>query len=120
MSSVRASTAEALAGSRAVGAMFLFAFGAAWLLLWVYRGLEQRVLGFALVLVAASAFLFVCYRRYLHHRPALQAEPETAASRRASRVFNIVNVGQWLIILVVGNVLVNIDLSAWVIPAAML
>jgi hypothetical protein len=48
----------------------------------------------------------------------MAAEAPSHAKQKADRVFNIVNVTQWIIILVVGNILANIGLSHWVIPAA--
>ena len=44
---------------------------------------------------------------------------DSPAKKKVSRLFSIINAGQWVVILIVGNVLANVGLSAWVIPAAM-
>ena len=67
----------------------------------------------------ACGLLGFIYRRYCQHRAALKQEPASAAEQRRDRWFHVINAGQWIVILVVGNVLANIGLSAWVIPAAM-
>jgi hypothetical protein len=98
--------------------MFLAAFGAVWLLLWVHRAVAFRVAGFAAVLLVAAGLLALAYRRYREYRGILRAEADSPARRKAGRVFNIVNALQWIAILVVGNVLANLGLSAWILPAA--
>jgi len=105
-------------GSRAIGALFLAGFGAAWLLLWVHRAVEFRVAGFAAVLLVAAGLLALAYRSYREYRGILRAEADSPTRRKAARVYNIVNAVQWIAILVVGNVLANLGLSAWILPAA--
>jgi hypothetical protein len=45
---------------------------------------------------------------------------ETPVQQRRQRWFHIVNAGQWVMILIVGNVLANLGLGSWVIPAVIL
>jgi hypothetical protein len=59
------------------------------------------------------------YKRYRQYCAGLEPEQPTAASRRQDRWFHAINAGQWIVILIAGNVLANIGLSAWVIPAVM-
>ena len=108
---------EALAASRATGAIFLSVFGAILLEVWDRRsaaGLAASALIALLgIVLAGSAWL-----RYRRHAPALACEPETPEKKRAERIFRMVNVGQWAIILVLGNLLANIGMRAWVVPTA--
>ena len=107
-----------LAG-RAIGAMFLFFFGGAWLGLWVTLRFSSLFTPLTLVAAGTLALLSLAYRKYRVYRPALSAEPTSPERRRISRIFNIVNATQWILILVVGNVLANVGLSAWIIPSVM-
>jgi hypothetical protein len=66
--------------------------------------------------LATSALIVIAYRRYKQNQPALAAAAPSVRQKTADRVFNIVNAGQWVVILVAGNVLVNLGLSTWVIP----
>lgn len=109
---------SATRAGRALGALFFSAFGGAWLALWAYRTFEHHVAVLVVVAVATVALFAFTYTRYRQHRPALKAEAASPARQRAARMFNMVNATQWVLILVVGNVLANIGLSAWVIPAA--
>ena len=96
--------------------MFFFTFGGAWLEYFVFRAMKQPV-AFAVVGLVTAGLVGFAYQRYRRHRPALAAEIPSVKRRRADRIFHIVNVGQWVVILVAGNVLVNLGLSAWVIPS---
>ena len=105
---------------RAIGAMFFAIFGAAWLALWNYRAAPMRLAAYAsIVLLAVLLFLFA-RSRYLRYAAALPAPPDSPDQRKRERWFHIVNAGQWLLILVVGNVLVNIGHADWVLPAVVL
>lgn len=102
---------------RATGAMFFAVFGGAWLEGWAAAGARPPALKVAIGILAL-AFAVAAYARYRRHRAALAAEPETPASRRASRVFHIVNAGQWILIIGLANVLIRHGWNAWVIPMA--
>ena len=108
---LRTKELSAARGSRALGAMFFTIFGEIWLELWNQRafGLLPAIL--ALTVVLAVAIFAVAMRQYRQHRSDRDAQPDTPERRRASRIFNIVNVTQWVAILVVGNVLANIGLN---------
>jgi hypothetical protein len=83
--------------------------------------LAERVVGkqpvvFVVLALSTAVLVLLAYRRYKQHQPALAAEAPSLKQKRADRVFNIVNFGQWVVILVAGNVLVNLGLAGWVIP----
>jgi hypothetical protein len=101
---------------RAIGAMFYFAFGGAWLEYYAFQVVGNRPVVLASIALVTAALLVLAYRRYKLHRPALAALAPSPEQKRANRVFNIVNAGQWVVLLVAGNVLVNLGLSSWVIP----
>jgi hypothetical protein len=109
---------DSLRARRAIGAMFFSFFGGAWIMYWAYQTFNNRLVPFALIIVATLILFSFSYRKYRLFQIALAAEPPSQAKQKADRVFNIVNVTQWIIILVVGNILANIGLSHWVIPAA--
>ena len=112
-------TPDPACAGRAIGAMFLTFFGGAWIGLWAWRSFEARAAALAAVAAATFGLFAFVYGRYRRHRTALAWEPASAAERRRDRWFHAINAGQWIAILVIGNVLANIGLSAWVIPAAM-
>ena len=109
---------SAATARRAIGAMFFTIFGAIWFVIWSQRafGLQPGIL----VLIAAGAMviLTLALRQYHQHRTAHDSEADSPAGKRASRIFNIVNVTQWVGILVVGNVLANLGMKDWVLPSA--
>jgi hypothetical protein len=105
---------------RAIGAMFYFAFGGAWLEFYAFQVVGNRPVALASIALVTAALLVLAYRRYKLHQPALAAETPSPERKRAGRIFNIVNAGQWVVILVAGNVLVNLGLSSWVIPCIIL
>ena len=72
-----------------------------------------------MIAVATLGVLGLAYRRFMENQPALALEPKTPTTERRDRWFHIINAGQWVVILVVGNVLANSGRGVWVIPAAM-
>jgi hypothetical protein len=101
---------------RAIGAMFYFAFGGVWLGLYAVRVVGGQPVVLVAIALATAALLALAYRRYKRNQPALAAAAPSLKQKRADRIFNVVNVAQWVVILVAGNVLVNLGLSSWVIP----
>jgi hypothetical protein len=104
--------------SRAIGAMFFCVFGGAWLGLWAHDTFALPLVAYALIGAATLVLFWLAFRVYKVHAPALKAEPESQEKRRRSRGFHLVNAGQWVVLVVVAQVLVNIGLTAWIIPAA--
>jgi hypothetical protein len=117
-SAVPATVPDANRARRAIGAMFYLAFGGAWLEYYASRVVGKQLVVFVAIALATAALLFLAYQRYRQNQPALAAEAPSLKQKRADRIFNIVNAGQWVVILVAGNVLVNLGLSSWVIPCA--
>jgi hypothetical protein len=109
--------ADALSARRALGALIFGFFGSVLLEVWNERA--HAGLPLALTIGALGLVLFMfAGMRYRRHAPALAGEPDSAEKRRADRVFNLVNLGQWLLILVLGNVMANLGLGDWVVPMA--
>lgn len=113
------STLDPARASRAIGAMFYGAFGGAWAAIWAWRSFAARTAAVAFVALFTCRLVAFLYRQYRRFSSGQPPEPETPAKRRQDRWFHAINAGQWIVILVVGNVLANIGLAAWVIPAAM-
>lgn len=111
--------AEAAQADRAVGAMFLCVFGGAWLALWAHGAFVPPLVAYVLIGSATAAFFWLVLRVYQQHAPALGAEAESQKKRQKSRGFYLVNAGQWVLLVVVANVLARIGLTAWIIPAAL-
>jgi len=106
--------------SRAIGATFFAIFGAAWLALWNYRAAPARLWVYGLIGAGALAILLWARARYRRYAAAAAGLTDTPGQHRRQRWFHIINAGQWLVILIVGNVLANLGLGSWVIPAVIL
>jgi hypothetical protein len=106
--------------SRAIGAMVFAIFGAAWMAIWSQRSFGLRPSVLIPIAAGAVAIFVVAWREYRHHRSAHATVADSPERKRAGRIFNIVNVTQWVTILIVGNILANVGLSDWVLPVAML
>jgi hypothetical protein len=111
---------SAFRASRAIGAMFLSLLGGAWMALWSVRAFGARPL---LLVATAACSLAICFgaiRVFQANQGAHLQEAESPEKKRRDRIFHLVNAGQWVLILIVGNVLVNLGRSQWVIMAAIL
>lgn len=105
---------------RAIGAMFFSIFGGAWLAFWsrsAYQGNAGALVLIGALTLALAAF---AYRRYRLHKAALDAEAESPAQKKAGRAFNIINMMQWVLIIVGANGLARVGLSSWIVPLAIL
>jgi hypothetical protein len=111
---------EAILAGRAIGAMFFSVFGGVWIGVWSVRALPGNMLALAAVAILSAAILWLALSRVRRYRAALAAEQDTPKRRRISRLFNIINAGQWVVIIVGVNVLANIGLAAWAVPFAIL
>lgn len=112
------SAQEAARAGRAVGAMFFSVFGGMWLVLWTHRAYADRPAILAAVIALAAAVLAMAVLRYRRCRGAALAAAATPEKKRVDRMFHLVNAGQWIAIVVIGNVLANTGRPEWVIPAA--
>jgi hypothetical protein len=111
------SNPAAEAGGRAFGAMLFSVFGAILLEVWDRRA-GAGALVFVCIALLGAGLLFTAWRCYRRHAAALASRAKTPEQKRADRVFHLVNGGQWLVILVLGNVLANLGQGAWVVPMA--
>ena len=117
-SNLQPSGAVASQASRAKGAMFFSLFGGAWFILWAQKFFVAPFVPCLVIGFATLGLLGLVYRAYRFHAPALKAVSETPEKRRQRRSFRMVNVGQWVLLLVITNVLANQGLAQWAIPAA--
>jgi hypothetical protein len=114
------STAEvqlASRASRAIGAMFLGVFGGCWLVFWclgVY-GAKFGVLG--VIGAGSAAILLAAVRQFRDNRDAYAKEAESPASKKAGRIFNVVNAIQWVSIFIVATILRQAGHWQWIIPS---
>lgn len=111
--------ANAVLADRALGAMFYSAFGGAWLALWAHREYADSLAVLGPVVAMTASLLAFAWYRYRRFRDGAVAIADSPQKKRADRLFHFVNAGQWIAILVAGNILANIGRSDWVIPAAM-
>jgi hypothetical protein len=103
---------------RAFGALLLGGFGTVWLLLWAYRAFPSNRIPMVAVSALGVGVLAWIYGQWGQATQAAGPITETLEEQRATRVFHLVNVGQWVVILVAGNVLANLGWGVWVLPMA--
>lgn len=108
---------DATVAGRAIGAMFFIVFGTVLLEVWDRRA-AVGTLAFIGIALLGVALLVTAYGIYRRHAPALARDKATPARKRADRVFHAVNAGQWIVILVLGNIMANKGLGDWVVPMA--
>jgi len=113
------STPANLAGS-AIGAMFFSLFGGLWVAGWCVQMYGAHPLRLLPVAAITVLLLMLAWRQFRRHRAAHAAAEQSPQAKRVGRLFNVVNAGQWIAIFIVGNVLKNMGLQAWFIPAVIL
>ncbi|MGX9732284.1 hypothetical protein ACWYXO_16890 [Janthinobacterium aestuarii] len=113
------STPANLAGS-AIGAMFFSLFGGLWVAGWCVQTYGAHPLRLLPVAAITVLLLMLAWRQFRRHRAAHAAAEQSPQAKRVGRLFNVVNAGQWIAIFIVGNVLKNMGLQAWFIPAVIL
>jgi hypothetical protein len=101
---------------RAIGALFFFVFGGAWLALWAWFTFSPRWLPLTAIAIISTALLLLAWRIY-RANVSLEAKVETPAEKRQSFWFNVINAGQWVLMFVAANVLIKLGLSGWILPA---
>jgi hypothetical protein len=109
-------SAAAFRASRAVGAMFFSLFGGAWIVLWSYLAYGFNPGLMALITLAALGQFAWALTTY-HKNKGAFAEDSDPAKKKAEKVFHIVNAAQWVLILIVANVLKNTGHGNWVLAA---
>src|SRR5664279_5167169 len=113
-------TASSFRASRAIGAMFFSLLGGAWLALWSVQEFGARPAILGVVAMGSLAIFTFSFRRFQKNKSALVEASSSPAGQRANRIFNFVNAAQWVLILVVGNVLNNLGYPEWIIASAIL
>lgn len=108
-----------LAG-RAFGAMFFSVFGSVWLAFWAFQRFAQPAIAFTLIALGFVTLFYRAFQQYRNNRSALAAESDNPARKRISRLFNLINGAQWIVIVILVNILNKMGLATWAIPAAML
>lgn len=99
-----------------MGAMFFFAFGGAWLAFWAFSDFTPAWPWLSAVAALTVLFFLRALQVYRFNKPALLALEGNPEAKRKSRWFNIVNVGQWVAIFLMANVLQRQRLSAYILP----
>jgi len=107
---------QSVRADRAFGAMIFAVFGSLWLAVWVWFSQPDQWWRYLLVAAGGVGLLAAALRIYRRNRAADSSKSESEAERRASRLFNLINIGQWVVILIGVNVLDNTGLGAWDIP----
>jgi hypothetical protein len=117
---MQASNPSATLAGSAIGAMFFSIFGGAWVAAWCVQSYGPQPLK-VLPIAAVAAFLFMlAWRQFGRNRVAHKAQEGMPEAKRSGKLFNIINAVQWIAIFIVGNVLKNMGLQAWFIPAVIL
>ena len=105
---------------RAIGAMFFSVFGGAWLALWAYSEFAESIAVILGVLAATLGLLWRSYVIYKFNSPALKREKDSPENKRKERLFNLVNVGQWVAIFAVYGLLSMSGHETLILPAIIL
>jgi len=108
-------TMGAIRARRATGAMFFTVFGGMWLEWWAIRSAGPLALEIVIG-IFALAFTWAAYATYRRHAAELAAQPKTPRDKHVARMFHLINAGQWIVIIVLGNVMLAYGWSAWIVP----
>lgn len=106
--------------SRAIGAMFFAVFGALWLIGWCLLAYGVKLGILALIAFVTIIIFFASLQQYRRNRNTHAAEANSPASKKSSRLFNIINASQWILVFIVANVLSNLGHKEWIIPSIIL
>jgi hypothetical protein len=108
---------SAATASRAIGAMFFAVFGGTWMTLWCLN-VYGACVPILLLISGVSIVLFLfSWRQFQQNRAAHAAEANSPESKKAGRIFNIVNATQWVLIFLVANMLSSFGHKVWIIPS---
>ncbi|MEO7477604.1 MAG: hypothetical protein ABIT64_00035, partial [Lysobacteraceae bacterium] len=64
-----------------------------------------------------AILLWICIKQYRAHKSAYLAQASSPERLRSGRLFNIINIGQWIVIIVAINVLQKMGHGQWITPA---
>lgn len=99
--------------------MFFSLMGGIWIVIWSNRSFGSKPIYLTVIAACALLLFGFAWSKYQKNKAALVGNAESPEKKRADSIFNIVNAGQWILILIAGNVLVNIHQKEWVFAAAM-
>jgi len=108
---------SAASASRAIGAMFFTLFGGAWLAFGILGAYGMRLVPLVLIVMGTSLLFFASLRKFRQNRAAHAADADSPESKRAGRIFNVVNAIQWTLVFVVATALSSLGHKEWTIPA---
>ncbi len=98
---------------RAIGAIFFSVFGSLWNLSWAWQAHRGNSILLAVIAIVGLTILICAIRIY--KKNAGSPCPATPESKRSDRYFHLINVGQWIVIFIVANVLINLGKAEWVV-----
>jgi len=104
----------------AIGAMILTFFGSVWLITACLNMSDAGPWAVPAILILALGIYALAMRRFLRHRVALRSWGALPAARRMRRQLMIVNIAQGIAMFAAVNVLANLGLQAWILPALIL
>ena len=117
MSPVEVFCSERARGA-SIGATIVGGFGAVWLAMGMSAaGMPERV---AIAMVVAIFVLIACLASAVRRRLPKIAGPESPEKKQMMRAFVVVNVVQWVAIVGTVNLLRNLQLEGWIVPAIVL
>jgi hypothetical protein len=108
---------SAAKASRAIGAMFLSLFGGAWMILWSLEAYDVNWPVIAAVSAVSIGLFLFAWQQFQLNKVAHAAEADSSESKKAGRIFNIINATQWILIFIVAMSLSKLGRPAWIIPA---
>ena len=106
-------------GGRAIGAMFLAVFGAAWLIASELMRPHPQYWIIAAVIALAALLMTVACRSFRACKRLIGATPESPERLRMRHAFGIINGIQWGAIAVSAIALAALNLPAWIVPSIM-
>jgi hypothetical protein len=103
---------------RATGAMFFSVFGGVFFIVGLLRGYGYYPIPLIIIIALTLSIFGAAIFRYNQNKYALADGADSPEERKSDKLFHIINAGQWVVILIGGNILANIGLSSWIIPMA--
>lgn len=101
-----------------IGATIVGGFGAAWLAMGMTSAGAPVEIALAVVIPVFA--LIACLGSTVRHRLPKFAGPESPEKKQMMRTFAVVNVVQWVAIFGTVNLLHNLHLDGWIVPAIVL
>lgn len=108
---------------RSIGAMVLIFFGTAWLVAWSmlrWPTTARRTASLLSIGIFAAALLVGAVHARRADRAALRSQSSREYWRSVRRPFHLINAAQWVLIIVLANILGYVGLAAWIIPMIIL